>query len=47
VPLLLQLALQLHGRPAALQLLQEVTLRLTATTQEGTDVTKVNAAQAD
>jgi hypothetical protein len=43
VPLLLQLALQMHGQPAPLQLLQEVTLRLTATTQEGADVTQVRA----
>jgi hypothetical protein len=41
VPLLLQLALQLHGTPAPLQLLQDVTLRLTATTQEGAEVTEV------
>jgi hypothetical protein len=43
VPLLLQLVLQMHGRPAPLQLLQDVTLRLTATTQEGADVTQVGA----
>lgn len=44
VPLLLQLALQLHGRPAPLALLQEVNLRLTATTHEGAEVTQVGCS---
>lgn len=41
VPLLLQLALQLHGSAAPLQLLQEVTVRITAATHEGGEVTQV------
>lgn len=45
VPLLLQLSLQLHGRVAPLKLLQEVTLRVTAATHDGAEVTEVQACR--
>eukprot|EP00879_Flechtneria_rotunda_P002126 GHRR01002308.1.p1 GENE.GHRR01002308.1~~GHRR01002308.1.p1 ORF type:complete len:2960 (+),score=1151.97 GHRR01002308.1:374-9253(+) len=41
VPLLLQLALRIHGVPGALQLLQDVQLSVTATSADGGDVTRV------
>jgi len=42
VPLLLQLRLQLHGQPAPLQLLEDVTLTVVASVADGAQVPQVS-----